>query len=120
MGMSTLFFRAAELHAALGLEPLNRAPGLWVQDLGEGWQIKVNGHPKIIDGIPHCHLVGLYRGLPVVFCTPDDGLSVGGPDPTTGRTAEDDLVAALERAIREAGATPQDVERAPQADRGRA
>ena len=101
IAVSAVFSLVADLAIAVGAAPINRLPGCWVHNLGEGWIVAVNGHPTTQEWgdtpIAPYHVVAQCRGWPVGLFGPYSGTLIGGV------SAEDELIALLRRRVLEAG-----------------
>ena len=110
MAFALAFARIAELAHALGVGAINRLSGCWEHRIDEHWWVAVNGHSTAtressgrVD-VPPCTAYVEFNGLPAGIIGPSGGVIAAG-----AAANEATLIAALEAAIRRAGADPAEV-----------
>ena len=81
-----LWMAMIDLATQRGVGPMNALPGLWRVDLGDGWELAVNGQRETIAALPPFHAGVTCGGFPVAVFNPYGGVFVGSD---TDRSIED-------------------------------
>lgn len=89
----------AKLSAKRGVTGINRLPGCWEVELGNGWSFALNGHSTTVKcskgaDVPAFNAYVEWQGTPVGFCDPYGGVFLGGDEGADEFNAA--LLAALE------------------------
>lgn len=87
----TAFTKLCELEVARGVRNMNQTPGLHSCTIDEEWRAEINPHDDPIGNVPPFHAMIYWQDTPVGLINHCHGIMFVG--------AEDDLIAALERAI---------------------
>ena len=106
MNICATFILCCQLGTLCGQKSIKDLPGCWEHQINDDWHLSFNGHAHELkdssgDPVPPCSVWvkhSKYFASGVVM--PGGGIMLGG------REAEEDLIAALEVAIRDLGGTP--------------
>jgi len=101
------YARVAELAEAFGAEGINRLPGCWEHAIDDAWWVAVNGHGTERTcsrgvTVPPYAVAIMYGCAPAGVVTPAGGWIAAGEGAN-----EATFLAAVEQAIRAAGAQPE-------------
>jgi hypothetical protein len=103
--VAQVFLLCAAYCIARGHTRINELPGTLDLDIDSEWSIRFNGQREAVDGIPPYRCLLSRNGWPAALAGPGGGELLN--------TAEDDVIAVLEAAIRrEGGELPYEADNA--------
>lgn len=100
MRVSEAFSKVCDLGMSLGIRSINKLPGCWEHRIDDHWWIALNAHPEAVKcsegaDVPPFTVYVMFNGWPAGFIAPDGGTMAAG-----AAANEDELIAALDRAIK--------------------